>query len=314
MAFMGIILMYLVVILVIVGVATFTGIILLIISAVMKKRQLKKKKNAEMAGDYNYRVKKIYIIPKVLGFICMIPLLLCIVLYVYVSISGSIRAKTSLSYNVLNLNTAQVEKIIDGGVSPDYIEKDDEDEYEGDIDKTLLYMLAEGALYDQTQMQGESDEYIHGKTLEMMELLIKKGANVNYIVCREEKNSRGHEYKDEYSIYLQTDKCGWTPLMVATYHGDFDMIKLLVDNGADIHAVDYCGFNVIDIVADYLGDESGYEILNYYLDKGVDPNNVTNYHQDAVWLATRNRVGSDWATLKNDKILKTLEERAADAE
>lgn len=208
----------------------------------------------------------------------MIPLLLCVIVILYAVINSSVEKHTSLSYNILHADTAQAEKIIDSGVSPDCNEKSNTAASNGE--KTLLYLLAEGAfdtsieLYNQNDLEDDSKEDTRSKTLEMMGLLIEKGADVNYVVYSHDESYAGHRYEDKFSIYEVTDRCAWTPLMAATYRADFDMIKLLVDNGADVNAVDYCGYNVIDIIADYLDDEEEYEILNYYLEQGVDPNTV----------------------------------------
>lgn len=310
MAFISLIFVYLVIILVIVAVTTLIGTILLIVSAVMKKRQLTKKKNAEMSGDYNYKVKKGYVILRILGIIFMIPLILCLAVIIYIFIIPSDDTKTSLSYNVLHLNTAQVEELIDSGVSPDCTEESNDAAVNGE--KTLLYLLTEGILYDQWELEQESKEYIHNESLNMMKLLIEKGANVNYVTYYHDTNYEEHGYVEESYIYRRTDECGWTPLMEATARGDFDMIKLLVDNGADIHVKDYCGYNVINIVADYLEDEKGREILNYYLERGVDPENITKFGQSAWWLAMRNRTRTD--PFKNDEIVAVLEPFHHDAE
>lgn len=303
MAFLSLILVYLVIIIIVVFVATTTAIVLFIMSAIMKKRHLNKKKFAEQMGNYSYTSKKTYIIPKVFGFICLVPLVFCVGVILYAVIVTEIDHNTSLYYNVMNLNTERIQEIIDSGVSPDCTEESNDPATDGD--ETLLYLLAQKRLYSQFHMDDESFEYKNEKTLEMMELLIQNGADVNYVVYDDDKNDPRHSYEDEHSIYYSTDQCGWTPLMVATYYGDFEMIKLLVENGADVNAVDYCGFNVINILADKLDDERGYEILNYYLELGVDPNNVTNYTQTSLWLAERRQSGDE--SFENDKICEKLE-------
>ncbi len=302
MAFMSLFLVYLVITLIVVFVATTASIVLFIMSAVMKKRRLSKIRYAEQVGDYSFKAKKTYLIPKAFGFVCLVPLVFCVGVILYAVITMEIQNSTSLYYNVMNLNTERIQEIIDSGVSPDCTEESNDPATDGE--ETLLYLLAQKRLYSQFHMDDKSFEYKNEKTLEMMELLIQNGADVNYVTYQEDKNNPNHSYEDEYSIYYVTDQCGWTPLMVATYYGDFDMIKLLVENGADVNAVDYCGYNVINILADNLDDERGYEILEYYLELGVDPNHVTNFHQTAFWLAERQRSGSE--PLENDKIYDTL--------
>lgn len=304
MAFIPLLLMNLAMVLGVVCFIALIGTILLIISAVMKIRQSVQKKKADETGNRFFKVSKTYIIPGVFGLIFMMPALICIVVLLYVGISSAVHKQTSLAYNLFHLNTEQVEKILDGGVSPDCSEESNAVAKNGE--KTLLYLLADRILYEQWPLSNEPEEYIHDKTMEMMQLLIDEGADVNYVAYRA-MYEECHGYNDEAPFRrYTTDQCGWTPLMAATYHGDLEMIKLLVDNGADVHAVDYCGYNVINIVADYLEDEEGYEILLYYLDKGVNPDNITNFHSSSAGLAYSHTTGSH--PYDNEKILEKLED------
>lgn len=304
MAFMGILLVNLIIILFIVGTATTVAIALFIAAAVLKKRQMTKKKQAEESGNYNYKVKKTYLLCRVLGGVFSVPLIALVGIILYAVISTAIESKTSLSQNVFDWNTAQVEKILKKGVTPDCTEESNKPAQNGE--ETLLYMLAANHYpYLPGSSYNLSNEELHENRIEMMKLLIKYGADVNYAAYHDEKNSSVHRYEDKYSVYKSSDGCGTTPLMAATYDADFEIIKLLVDSGADVNAVDYCGFNVIDIVADNLNDKDGYEIFEYYLEKGVDPLHETNFKQNAAFLAYRQTTGS--SPLENDNILGKLE-------
>lgn len=305
MAFMGIFLVNLIIILFIIGTATTIAIVLFVAAAVLKKRQMILKKKAEEAGDYNYKIKKTYLVCRIFGGVFSVPLAALVGLIIYSVIAGSVEAKTSLSYNVFSWDTAQAEKILKKGVNPDCTKESNNPAKDGE--ETLLYMLAADHYPDLMSADKLSAEERKENRIEMMKLLIKYGADVNYVAYREEKNSSCHRYEDEYSIYNNTDKCGSTPIMAATYSADLDMIKLLVENGADVNAVDYCGFNVIDIVADNFDDENGYEIFEYYLEKGVDPLHETNFKQTAAFLAFRQTTGS--LPFNNNKILGELETR-----
>lgn len=98
MAFVSLIFMYFVIIVAIACISTLIGIILFIVSAVMKKKQLKQKRDAELSGNYHYQIKKTYIIPRVFGFISMIPLVICIISILYISINPSAYKQTSSDY------------------------------------------------------------------------------------------------------------------------------------------------------------------------------------------------------------------------
>lgn len=303
MAFLGIFLFDLIIILFIIGTATTIAIVLFIAAAVLKKRQMILKKKAEESGNYNYKVKKTYIVCRIFGGVFSVPLAAFVGLILYAVISSAVESKTSLSRNVFDWNTAQVERILKKGVTPDCTENSNQHAENGE--ETLLYMLAAEHYPYSMNEDKLSKEELHEKRMEMMKLLIEYGADVNYAAYSEDKDNSWHGCEDDYSLYKSSDKCGSTPLMAATYNADFEMIKLLTDNGADVNAVDFCGYNVIDIVADNLDDERGYEIFEYYIEKGVDPSHITNFNQTAAFLADRQTTGS--SPLKNDKILSELE-------
>lgn len=109
MAFVSLIFIFFAIIIIIAAcVSPLIGIALFIISAVMKKKQLTKKKEAELAGNYSYQIKKTYIIPRVFGFIFMIPLVICIILVVYISIKRPADKQTAMNYIEENSDTASI--------------------------------------------------------------------------------------------------------------------------------------------------------------------------------------------------------------
>ena len=304
MAFLGIFLMNLIIFLIIVGTCTTISAALFIIAAVLKKRQLILKNQAAQMGDYNFKIKKTYIVLRVIGGVFAIPLTMVVGVIIYAIAAEQITQHTSLGYNALHLNTKQTEKILKRGVDPDFTEGSNKHAQNGE--NTLLYEMASGH-YDEfirsRESTEESKDINRQNQLEIVKLLLEYGADVNYARYDQYCPSK-HTYIDQYSVYETTDKCGWTPLMGAVYNADFEMVKILVDNGADVNAVDYCGYNVIDIIADDLDDEQGYQMLMYFIDKGVDPACETNLRQTPVWLAFRKTTGS--STVKNDKILSEL--------
>lgn len=303
MAFMGIFLINLIIFLVIISITTSIAAAFFIAAAVLKKRQMKLKESAEAVGNNNYKVQKTYVLFRVLGGIFSFPLVAVTVLLIAAVIADTVHKTTSLSYNVYRLNTTRVERILRMGVTPDCTEESNAHAQNGE--PTLLYQLVTYDYDTRLSSQNLTYEEYKEKEIEMMRLLIKYGADVNYVTYNHDKNYPEHQLTDDYSMYNSSDECGSTPLMAATYRADLNVIKLLVENGADVNAVDYCGYNVIDIVADNLNDEQGYEIYKYYIEQGVDPNNATNFNQNAAWLAFRQSVGS--SPLKNDKIRASLE-------
>ena len=95
-----------IIIIIVAGVPLLIGIALFIISAVMKKKQLTQKKEAELAGNYSYQIDKSYIIPRVFGFIFMIPLVICIISIVYI-IKQPANKQTATNYVEENSDTSK---------------------------------------------------------------------------------------------------------------------------------------------------------------------------------------------------------------
>jgi len=89
-------------------------------------------------------------------------------------------------------------------------------------------------------------------TAEMADLLIKSGANINA------KSGRT------------------TPLMHAAYFGHADVLKRLLENGADIHPRDYNGRTALHNAID--GDEfNAPEIVDELIAAGSNVNNINNW-------------------------------------
>jgi ankyrin repeat protein len=63
-----------------------------------------------------------------------------------------------------------------------------------------------------------------------------------------------------------SDFYGWTPLMKATYHNNIEIVKLLVDNGADVNARNSSG-NSILYIAEELNRQP--EILHLLVNTGA---------------------------------------------
>lgn len=125
MAFVSLILVYLLFILIVIFSSTIVAIILFILSAVLKSNERSKMKSSGIRedGSYNYKIKKTYLIPRIISFIFFIPLILFIALILYAFIATSIEENSSLSYNAVHANTSQVVRIIESDVSPCCTEK-----------------------------------------------------------------------------------------------------------------------------------------------------------------------------------------------
>lgn len=69
------------------------------------------------------------------------------------------------------------------------------------------------------------------------ELLIEYGADVNRVMCC----TCDHPY-------YRSDFCSATPIIIAADTPNYELLKVFIDNGADVNAADYYGSTALDIV------------------------------------------------------------------
>lgn len=89
----------------------------------------------------------------------------------------------------------------------------------------------------------------------------------------------------EVDTKLECDQS--TLLMEAVSNEDLDMVKLLVERGADINAVNdnLAGWTPLMFAV----NEGNLEIVEYLIDKGADINHETEYHVDVFYIAGENK-------------------------
>lgn len=281
MAFAGMFIMFFAVIIIILIVSVSSAVILFLASFFMKKNYKKKLLEKPMTSE---KIRKYYLIPRIIGCIFMIPTLLFVGLIAFAIISTSISHHNSLGYNVMHGNYSKAERILKKGVNPDCTLESNEPAEAGE--QTLLSLLCEKGF---TDSYGDSiDKEETEEELKMIQLLIDYGADLESRTYRHDINDSEHFYHDEYDYYGSSDMCGYTPFLYAVYMGNEKTVKLLVENGADIQVEDYCGFNAILTIADNLDDSNGLSMLQYLLEKGCDENHVSNFYQEANFLSFRN--------------------------
>ena len=119
--------------------------------------------------------------------------------------------------------------------------------------------------YSAIQIAVEHNQY------EMVEWLIHQGANPN-----------------------SQDKLGRTPLIEAAENGMLDIIKLLIENEADINAEDREHFGALSYCLDFVDegkDSDHWECVKYLLENDANPNYVGKHTGDSVLK---------YAVLRND--------------
>lgn len=298
MAFMGLIMTFLVIVIIILGISAFITFVCFLSSGLIMLGLRKKNKDGG-------KIKKPWYVVtlRVIGTISAVPLVLAFCIVVYAIISASIDKKTNLARAVMSYDYVQAERILKNGTDPDVRDK---------YGRTLLmcvishydYISADdGKCYrlENNGRSGEADE----EDLQMIELLIEYGADVNAA-----ETDCGHESYHIYSevagtdIYSNSDhSCGNTPLIYAVRTRSVEIVELLIDNGADVNAANACGFTPILMCADMrVDDDDGLEIATLLIDEGADIDAVTNFHQDIMWLLYRRNLDD------NSQIIALIED------
>ncbi len=128
---------------------------------------------------------------------------------------------------------------------------------------------------------------------EKLQFLIDHGADVEYRIVNNnhEKDDPSHfkpadvsSYTVKQNIVDYGDSCGMTPLMVSAEGNNIKTFKVLIENGADVNAVSYCGRTVLMYAcAKNYGDRT--EIIKTLLEKGVDVNAEDNFGLTAMDFA-----------------------------
>ena len=241
--------------------------------AVIAKRKAKK-----ASAVYNRPVSVLVL--RIFGTIFMVPLIMAAGFMAYTTISSKIENYNNLGYAVQSGNVEEAERLLKKGIDPDCAITSKEHVKEGQ-DTILLSVVSCGKDYAKWR-KPEMEE-----RLKIAKLLIQYGADVNAVhIPKDCENS--HIYEDEPDQYARYDTCGFTPIMYAVEEGNPEMIRLLVENGADLQAVDKCGYNVLCVAADNYSDSpEELQIITYLLDHGADPDVETNYRQDVPFLAYR---------------------------
>ena len=281
MAFAGMIFMFLGVTVIVLGSCLILGSLFLIIAFVMRSKAGKDLKYDE-AGKAH--ISKWYLLPGGIGILFFLPLIITFAIVAYALVANSINNSKSLSYQVMHNNYRQAEKLLKSGVSPDCTI--DSNEHAAPGEKTLL-MIMSGAGGYVDDFGDPVDEVFTADEERMMKLLIDNGADIESVYYYHEEDFEGHEYVTETDYYYYSDGCGRTPLLEAAANGNFDVVKFLVDEGADISAHDYTGYGIVETIADNLDDDRGYEMLVFAVDNGARMYGITKLGQDAYFLAWR---------------------------
>ncbi|MME76679.1 ankyrin repeat domain-containing protein, partial [Salmonella enterica] len=84
------------------------------------------------------------------------------------------------------------------------------------------------------------------------------------------------------SILFEKNIYGWSPVIVAAYHGNIELIKWLVSKGANINDRNYKGTTVAMYFKDYMLKSGDYSGLKMLIDLGLDLT-LTDYKDYTVF-------------------------------
>ena len=129
--------------------------------------------------------------------------------------------------------------------------------------KTVKELIDKGADVNTRDRDGWSLLHwsIYNNHDDISHFLIARGADVR---------SKTQHGKRVPPFFIDPD---WTVLHAAARFRDLELLKLLIDKGADINAKDEGGRAVIHEA----GNEGHWEIVRYLIDKGVSPNSKGSF-------------------------------------
>lgn len=195
--------------------------------------------------------------PKIVVYLfMMLPLIYVVSSYALTANRVKWTISRNLGYCALQGTADEFEKMLQSGIGPDCrfymfsnIPADTGDE-------TILHTVA-----------GAGPAFTEEKTA----LLIAYGADIEWRYNRLGKSChytpdehKSQKYMDEIG---ENDDCGATPLITACRYNHYGAAKVLIENGADVNAADYCGDTPLIRAVDSGADP---EVIKLLLDNGAD--------------------------------------------
>lgn len=128
----------------------------------------------------------------------------------------------------------------------------------------------------------ENDKFYKVTTIDYLVRLYKDRFDEMFTACQ---NGDLALVKDICSckkhIYI-IDNHGWTPLIVATYNNQIDIVNYLIENGANINDKNYHGTNLIMYAKEAYRKTGDRTLFDFYKNAGLDINEKDEYGLSVV--------------------------------
>jgi ankyrin repeat protein len=85
------------------------------------------------------------------------------------------------------------------------------------------------------------------------------------------------------SIDEKHSKFGWSLLSVSSYHHSIDVVKYLIENGANINSQNNNGTTVLMFAKSKVKDKENLYLLDYLIEKGADLYLKDNFGKDIFY-------------------------------
>lgn len=139
-------------------------------------------------------------------------------------------------------------------------------------------------------------------TIDYNVILYKDVLDVLFEAIKNNDNKNAIYYCSCKKIINDRDEHGWTPLIVATYYNNKEMVEWLVENGADIYTVNNNGTNLLMYAKEAYKRTGDNTLYLFYCAKGLRENMKDFWGRDLYYYLKKD--GIELTTIKGNRIVK----------